>query len=54
VIYLVRTLRLKQQTPLQHVEAVRRWGLRWMWPRDGSALTLARESVWRSNTKKRG
>jgi hypothetical protein len=41
VIYLVRTLRLKEQTPLQHVEAVRAWRLRWQWPRDGRNATLA-------------
>ena len=29
VLYLVRTLRLRHQTPLQHVEAVRHWRLRW-------------------------
>jgi phage terminase large subunit-like protein len=41
VIYLVRTLRLKEQTPLQHVETVRGWRLRWQWPRDGRNATLA-------------
>jgi len=29
IFYPVRTLRLREQTPLQHVEAVRHWRLRW-------------------------
>jgi phage terminase large subunit-like protein len=41
VIYLVRTLRMKEATPLEHVEAVRRWGLIWAWPHDGRNQTLA-------------
>jgi len=40
IIYLVRTLRLKEQTPLQHAEAVRYWKLHWAWPRDGKRETL--------------
>src|SRR5262245_4171234 len=40
IIYLVRTLRLKEQTPLQHAEAVRSWKLHWAWPRDGKRETL--------------
>jgi hypothetical protein len=35
IVYLVRTLRLREQTPLQHAEAVRPWKLQWAWPMDG-------------------
>ena len=41
IIYLVRTLTLRHQTPLQHVEAVRHWKLHWAWPADGRNQTLA-------------
>ena len=41
IFYLVRTLRLRHETPLQHVQAVRSWGLRWAWPHDGKNQTLA-------------
>jgi phage terminase large subunit-like protein len=41
VLYLVRTLRVREQTPLQHVEAVRHWKLKWSWPHDGRQATLA-------------
>jgi hypothetical protein len=41
VVYLVRTLRLREQTPLQQVEVVRGWRLRWAWPHDGRNATLA-------------
>ena len=40
-IYLVRTLRLRHKTPLQHVEAVRHWRLRWAWPQMAGNQTLA-------------
>jgi hypothetical protein len=42
---LVRTLRLREKTPLQHVEAVRHWRLRWAWPHDGRNQTLAGAGV---------
>ena len=45
VLYLVRTLRLREKTPLQHVEAVRHWNLRWAWPHDGRSATLAGAGV---------
>jgi phage terminase large subunit-like protein len=45
IIYLVRTLRLREQTPLEHVEAVRHWKLRWAWPHDGRNQTLAGAGV---------
>ena len=45
VIYLIRTLRLRHKTPLQHVDAVRHWRLRWAWPHDGRNQTLAGAGV---------
>jgi phage terminase large subunit-like protein len=45
IIYLVRTLRLRHKTPLQHVEAIRHWRLRWAWPHDGRNQTLAGAGV---------
>ena len=45
IFYLVRTLRLREQTPLQHAEAVRHWRLRWAWPHDGCNQTLAGAGV---------
>jgi hypothetical protein len=44
-IYLARTLRLREQTVLQHVNAVRSWRLRWAWPHDGRQQTLAGAGV---------
>jgi phage terminase large subunit-like protein len=41
VVYLVRTLRMRERTPHEHVEAVRHWGLTWAWPHDGRNQTLA-------------
>ena len=41
VLYLVRTYRVREQTPLQHVEALRSWKLLWAWPHDGRNATLA-------------
>jgi hypothetical protein len=43
--FLVRTLRLRHKTPLQHVDAVRSWRLRWAWPADGRNQTLAGAGV---------
>jgi phage terminase large subunit-like protein len=40
IIYLVRTLRLKEQTPIEHAQAIRPWRLLWAWPRDGKRATL--------------
>src|SRR5262249_56108751 len=40
IIYLVRTLRLKEQTPIEHAQAIRHWSLIWAWPRDGKRATL--------------
>jgi phage terminase large subunit-like protein len=45
ILYLVRTLRMKEQTPLQHVEEIRSWRLRWAWPHDGRNQTLAGAGV---------
>ena len=41
VFYLVRTLRLREKTPLEHVQAIRHWRLKWAWPADGRQQTLA-------------
>jgi hypothetical protein len=45
IVYLVRTLRLKEQTPLEHCQAVRHWNLQWAWPHDGRNETLAGAGV---------
>jgi hypothetical protein len=45
VVYLVRTLRMREKTPHQHVDAVRHWNLRWSWPHDGRNSTLAGAGV---------
>jgi phage terminase large subunit-like protein len=45
ILYLVRTLRMRQATPHQHVNAVRQWKLRWAWPHDGRNQTLAGAGV---------
>jgi phage terminase large subunit-like protein len=44
-VYLVRTIRLREQTPLQHCEVLRPWKLRWAWPHDGRNETLAGAGV---------
>ena len=45
IFYLVRTIRIKEQTPHQHVEEIRSWNLRWAWPHDGRNQTLAGAGV---------
>src|SRR5262245_41038897 len=45
VIYLVRTLRLREQTPLQHAHAIRPWQLLWAWPADGNRQDLSGAGV---------
>src|SRR5262249_2549336 len=45
VIYLARTARLREKTPLQHVQAIREWNLTWAWPHDGRNQTLAGAGV---------
>jgi hypothetical protein len=42
VVYLVRTYRIKEATPIMHAATLRVWGrdLRWAWPRDGRRATL--------------
>jgi len=42
VIYVSRTHRLKEASPITHAAALRPWGkeLRWSWPRDGNRQTL--------------
>jgi hypothetical protein len=41
-VYVSRTHRLKEATPIAHAAALRPWGkeLRWAWPRDGNRETL--------------
>ena len=37
-VYVSRTHRLKEATPILHAAAIKPWGnLRWAWPRDGTA-----------------
>ena len=45
IVYLARTLRMKEKTPLEHVEALRHWNLRFFWPHDGRNRTLAGAGV---------
>ena len=41
-VYVPRTYRVKETTPILHAAALRPWGkhLRWAWPRDGRRETL--------------
>jgi hypothetical protein len=41
-VYVSKTYRVRQSTPVQHAAALRSWGkeLRWAWPRDGNRETL--------------
>jgi Terminase RNaseH-like domain len=41
-VYVSRTYRVKETTPISHAAALRAWGkeLRWAWPRDGNRETL--------------
>jgi hypothetical protein len=40
-VYVSRTHRLKEATPVLHAAAIKSWGhLRWSWPRDGRRETL--------------
>jgi hypothetical protein len=43
VVYLIRTYRQKETTPIIHSAVLRKWGkeLRWSWPSDGRSQTLA-------------
>jgi Terminase RNaseH-like domain len=42
VVYVARTHRLKEGSPIVHAAALRAWGkeLRWAWPRDVNRETL--------------
>jgi hypothetical protein len=42
VVYVSKTYRMRQATPIEHAAALRPWGkeLRWAWPRDGNRETL--------------
>jgi hypothetical protein len=41
-VYVSKTHRLKEASPIAHAAALRAWGkeLRWSWPRDGNRQTL--------------
>jgi phage terminase large subunit-like protein len=45
VVYLARTVRMREKTPHQHIEQIRSWGLHWAWPHDGRNSTLAGAGV---------
>ena len=46
VVYLVKTWAVREQTPLDHAQALRAWGkLTWAWPHDGRNATLAGAGV---------
>jgi phage terminase large subunit-like protein len=41
VVYVNRTYRVREATPIMHAAALRPWGkIRWAWPRDGRRQTL--------------
>ena len=41
VVYVAKTHRLREATPILHAAAIKPWGnLLWAWPRDGSRETL--------------
>jgi phage terminase large subunit-like protein len=39
-VYVSKTYRIRQATPVVHAAALKPWGLRWAWPRDGRRETL--------------
>ena len=45
VVYLVKTWAVREQTPIEHAEALRGWKLTWAWPHDGRNATLAGAGV---------
>jgi hypothetical protein len=46
IVYLVKTWAVREQTPLDHCQALRSWGkLTWAWPADGRNQTLAGAGV---------
>src|SRR5215831_9105217 len=45
VLYLVKTFRVKQRSPVWHAEALRSWGIQFAWPHDGRNQTLAGAGV---------
>jgi hypothetical protein len=49
-VYVARTRREREATPIMHAAALRPWGnLRWSWPRDGRRETLEGAGVALSN-----
>jgi hypothetical protein len=45
IIYLVKTWAVREQTPLEHAQALRSWKLQFAWPADGRSHTCWR---WRT------
>ena len=45
IVYLVKTWAVREQTPLEHAQALRSWKLQWAWPADGRSQTLAGAGV---------
>ena len=45
IFYLVKTWAVREQTPLEHAQALRSWKLQWAWPADGRSQTLAGAGV---------
>jgi len=45
IAYLVKTWAVREQTPLEHAEVLRKWKLRFAWPHDGRNMTLAGAGV---------
>jgi phage terminase large subunit-like protein len=41
IVYLVKTWAVREQTPLEHAQALRSWKLQFAWPADGRSQTLA-------------
>src|SRR5262249_25114844 len=41
IVYLVKTWAVREQTPLEHAEVLRKWKCIFSWPADGRNMTLA-------------
>ena len=51
VVYVSRTHRLKEATPILHAAAIKPWGnLLWAWPRDGRRETLEGAGIALANS----
>jgi hypothetical protein len=49
-VYVSRTHRLKEASPIIHAAALRPWGkeLRWAWPRDGKGAGIALSAQYKA------